>query len=164
MLTFHTFNFTQLKIYSTSTHLAHTMISLTLNRTSIALIMIASLWSTIIISTELCPVPVSHNFNSQVHRRVARQAPLYSTSVSGDSVTPFNGRRLNRLPSGPPPQRGDFYGVGGRIPQDGSFSTPEHRLITDRNPSIVTVMENTVSRLLVPFTQLLSAPPSRASS
>lgn len=139
--------------------------------------MIAALWSAIIISTELCPVPLSsyrqnpfftHSYaHHHGHRRVARQAPFYSPSESMDTrESPRNayGRRLNRLPSGPPPQRTDYYGVGGLVPQGSSFSTPEHRLITDRNPSIVTVMENTMSRVLLPFTQLLAPASTRSNS
>ena len=152
------------------------MLSINLNRSSIALIMIAALWSTIIISTELCPVPVAtHHHQSPYfygavhpHRRVARQAPLYSPAESmdpRDSSRNVYGRRLNRLPSGPPPQRTDYYGVGGLLPQGSDFSTPEHRLITNRNPSIVTVMENTMSRVLLPFTQLIApAPTTRTNS
>ena len=75
----------------------------------------------------------------------------------------YNQRNLNRLPSGPPPQRSDYYGVGGIIPLGKSFSTPEDRLITSRDPSIVTVVENAVSRVLVPLAQVF-APISSSSS
>ena len=60
------------------------------------------------------------------------------------------------LPSNPPPQRDDFFGVGGRLPPGNSFSTPEDRLIDNRDPSIVTVMENAASRIFLPIAQALA--------
>ena len=111
-----------------------------------------------------------HHHHLQHQRRIARQTPSFSSIYyaadssprensanyyySGDQATGF----VDRLRSNPPPQRDDFYGVGGRLPQGNSFSTPEDRLITNRDPSIVTVMENAMSRVFLPIAQALAPP------
>lgn len=108
---------------------------------------------------------------NNVQRRVSRQAPnvLSSSSYSVDSPPRENSptyhylgdpitSKVGRFPSNPPPQRTDYYGVGGRLPQGNSFSTPEDRLITNRNPSIVTVVENAMSRVFLPIAQALARP------
>lgn len=132
-------------------------------------VLIACVVSSVIIVTHSSPLVDRLNV---MNRRSIRQAPLYSSihrldtfsrELSPQFRTSYNQRNLNPLPSAPPPQRNDYYGVGGLMPQGNFFSTPEDRLITNRDPSIVTIVENALSRFLVPLVQVL-APISSSSS